>query len=167
MKAIEYERTAVEVNVEISVRRGNDSGDPRRRAKRGGQLLSNRLRRFAQGTRELEGDRDSKIAERPIRRNLDGERRHVRHAELRANGGGNLIVELLLNGANHVWVMGTADRPARATMAFCWQARLRSWRARTLVSDAFACRRHTKDDIRVRQSGNFCHVPQIARPCGR
>src|SRR5262249_39324873 len=83
----------------------NNARDPRRRAERGGELLGNRLRRLPQRARELKRDRDREIAKRASRRHLDGERRDLCHAEP-ADGGGNLIVDLLLNAENHEWVDG-------------------------------------------------------------
>ena len=68
---------------------------------RAGQLLRDRARRLAQRPRELERDRHGEIAERAVRRHLDGERRHVGDAEVRPDRLGDGVVNLSLNTQNH------------------------------------------------------------------
>ena len=65
------ERDAIEIDVQVPVRRGLDARDAVDRAERGRELLRDRARRLAQPPRQLEGDRRREIAELALGRILD------------------------------------------------------------------------------------------------
>ena len=104
---------AVEVEVQVAVRRRDDARDAGNRAERRGELLRDRARRLAQRARELERDRDGEIAERAVGRHLDRERRHVGDAELPADRVGDRVVDASLNAQNHGRVASSALTPRR------------------------------------------------------
>jgi hypothetical protein len=92
---------ALEIEVQIAARRGDDSRDAGNRADRPGQLLRNRAWRLAERPGELEGDGNRQIAERPVRRHLDGERWRLGHTKVLADGADNRIVDAMVDGEDH------------------------------------------------------------------
>src|SRR4051812_37432828 len=106
VEAIECEWTSIQIEIQVTVRRGDDFGDAGQRAKYAGQFLRDGLWRLAQGACELKRDSNGQITERAIWGHFDGERRNVRDAKLCADGVGHTVVNLLLNGEDHEWVSG-------------------------------------------------------------
>ena len=100
-QAREQVRRPVQVQIHVAVRRRNRTRDAGNPACGHRQFLSNRARRLAQRAGELERDGDRKIAERAIRRHLDGERRDLGDAEHAPDGVGNVVVHLALDGEDH------------------------------------------------------------------
>ncbi len=97
----QQERRTIEEAVQVAVRRRLDAGDARHRPQCGRQLLGDDPWRLPQGTGELEGDGDRQVAERAVRRHLDGDLGQVEVRVQPADGGADLVADFLFNGQQH------------------------------------------------------------------
>ena len=109
--ALDKKRGAVEIQIEISVRRRDDTCNAGNRADSSGKILSDGARRLAKGSCERKGDGDRQIAERPRRWNLDGKRRHVCDAELLPDRFDDRFVYVSLNLRIMYGLRVDAERP--------------------------------------------------------
>ena len=80
-------RHAIQVDIQVPVRRGLDAAMPSIGPERGGELLRDRARRLAQPARQLEGDRRREVAELALGRILDRQlRQRVRRKLIQLAG---------------------------------------------------------------------------------
>ena len=97
------ERGAVEVDVQVAVRRRDDARHAGHRAERRRDLLRDGAGRLAQPARQLEGERHRQVAQRALGRRLDHDRREVAVGEGvdLARGAGDALTDELVQRQNH------------------------------------------------------------------
>jgi hypothetical protein len=97
----QQKREAIEVEIQVAVRRSDDTRHARNRADGLRELLRDHARRLALCARELKGDGHRQIAHRAAGRHFHRERRHIGDRILAADRAGDGVVHLSLNAQNH------------------------------------------------------------------
>ena len=98
----DQKRGPFEIEIQISIRRGDNAFDSLHPVDVRGQILSDRPGRLAKGARELKCHGDRQIAKGSIGRHFDRKWRDVGQPVALADGTRDVIVDDTLNGKNHV-----------------------------------------------------------------